>query len=55
MLHVTRRFRIAPRPGPRQPRSFLTTEVLVSIGLTTALAVLMLVAVDAGMLGAALR
>ena len=45
MPHVTGRFRIAPRSERRQPRSFLTTEVLVSIGLTTALAVLMLVAV----------
>jgi hypothetical protein len=35
---------MAPR-RTRRPRSFLTTEVLMSIGLTTALAVLLLVAV----------
>ena len=45
MSHLTSRCRMAPRRTRRRLRSFLTTEVLVSIGLTTALAVLVLVAV----------
>jgi hypothetical protein len=43
--HVTRRFGIAPRDSRRRLRSFLTLEVIASIGLTTALAIMMLVAV----------
>ena len=45
MSHVTGRFHIARRSERRRPRSFLTLEVLASIGLTTTLAVLMLTAV----------